>query len=495
MKNKYLKLIFFVLFVNIIFFISNVEVQADTIYNDSINLQKQIVTLREGQETSIWSGSGNKNNIKGNYYSKNIKIAAVDKNGMIRAKMVGVTSIVYRNEDNKEIETTIIVYRKMLEPLTEIKEPRYTLDDDGIYRNSKSSEENSNKARIMLVGDLMNQTRQQEAALTEDGTYNFNESFSLVKDIFSKADYVVGNIESLLSNSSPYMKEQNFAGNRPYCNGPITYLDALRYAGFDTLVNGNNHMTDSGERGLIETNNALDKYKFSHTGCFTSEEEQRFVIIEINGIKVAVLSYSEKFNKKDTTLPEEKREMMINRYSKEKVEKDIKDARDKGAEFVIVYNHWGREFWNDYTEKQALHAQEIADAGADLIIGSHPHALQTSDTLINKEGKSVPVMYSMGNFVSHQTSTVTKDTFILNVVLTKDDNGEVEISEMGYIPCHVLKEYNGASYVVTPISSEFNKGIDMNSSYYYELSNAYSRITAIINDTIPEITSFDQITN
>ena len=161
----------------------------------------------------------------------------------------------------------------------------------------------------------MNQTRQQEAAMTEDGTYNFNASFSLVKDIFSKADYVVGNIESLLSNSEPYMKEQNFAGNRPFCNGPITYLDALRYAGFDTLVNGNNHMTDGGERGLIETNNALDKYKFSHTGCFTSEEEQRFVITDINGIKVAVLSYSEKFNKKDTTLPEDKREMMINRYS------------------------------------------------------------------------------------------------------------------------------------------------------------------------------------
>ena len=101
----------------------------------------------------------------------------------------------------------------------------------------------------------------------------------------------------------------------------------------------------------------------------------------------------------------------------------------------------------------------------------------------------------MGNFVSHQTSTVTKDTFILNVVLTKDESGDVEISEMGYIPCHVLKEYNGDSYVVTPISREFNKGIDINSPYYDELSNAYTRIATIINGTIPEITSFNQITN
>ncbi|MGN1032627.1 MAG: CapA family protein [Intestinibacter sp.] len=495
-KNKYLKLIFFILFLNVVFFTSSVKVQAKSVYMDDINLQKKIVTLKAGQETSIWNRLDDGNTVEGKYYSKDTKVATVDESGKIKAKMVGVTSIVYENRNNKKMETTIIVYRKMLKPLTKIEEPRYILDNDGIYRNSKSSkEENSNKARIMLVGDLMNQTRQQEAALTEDGTYNFNNSFSLVKDIFSNADYVVGNLESILSNSSPYMSEQYFEGGRPHCNGPVTYLDALKYAGFDTLVNANNHMTDGGERGLIETNNALDKYKFSHTGCFTSEDEQRYVITEINGIKVAVLSYSEKFNGKDTVLPEDRREIMLNRYSKEKVEKDIKDARDNGAEFVIVYNHWGREFWNDYTKKQALHAQEIADAGADLIVGSHPHALQTSDKLINKEGKSVIVMYSMGNFISHQVSTVTKDTFILNVVLTKNDNGEVVISDIGYIPCHVLKEYNGDSYVVTPISSEFNKGIDMDSPYFYELSNSYSRIANIINDTIPEITSYDQITN
>ena len=101
MKNKYLKLIFFVLFVNIIFFISNVEVQADTIYDNSVNLQKKIITLREGQETSIWSSSEDENNIYGKYYSKNMKIAAVDKTGKIKAKMVGVTSIVYINQYNK----------------------------------------------------------------------------------------------------------------------------------------------------------------------------------------------------------------------------------------------------------------------------------------------------------------------------------------------------------------------------------------------------------
>ena len=62
-----------------------------------------------------------------------------------------------------------------------------------------------------------------------------------------------GNLESLLSNTSPYMSEEKALGGEPHCNGPSTYLDALKYAGFDALSNANNHITDNGERGLLQT--------------------------------------------------------------------------------------------------------------------------------------------------------------------------------------------------------------------------------------------------
>ena len=182
----------------------------------------------------------------------------------------------------------------------------------------------------------MNQTRQQEAAKTEDGTYVYNDSFSMVKSIFSQADFVAGNLESLLSNTSPYMSEEKALGGQPHCNGPSTYLDALKYAGFDALVNSNNHITDNGERGILQTLDLLKQYKFAYTGAFRNKEEQRFIIVDVNGIKVALMSYSEKFNGKDITLDEDVREIMINRYTKEAVERDVKDAKAMVAEYILL---------------------------------------------------------------------------------------------------------------------------------------------------------------
>ena len=158
--------------------------------------------------------------------------------------MIGSTTIVGEETDGDKLETVVIVYRDLLEPLSEISEPRYTLKN-GIYTNESAKK--TDDALLMFTGDLMNQTRQQEAAKTEDGTYIYNDSFSMVKSIFSQADFVAGNLESLLSNTSPYMSEEKALGGQPHCNGPSTYLDALKYAGFDALVNSNNHITDNGK--------------------------------------------------------------------------------------------------------------------------------------------------------------------------------------------------------------------------------------------------------
>lgn len=498
-KNKYLKFLVLLITISGLYIGKLQEVDALSVSEYDTNLQKTIVTMRLNQQTSIWSNKKeeNKDII---YYADNMKVASVDKWGNITAKMIGTTSVISVDKNNNKRETIVIVYRDRLEPLGEIKEPRYALNEEGIYttkneeENKSENKEDSNTANLMLVGDLMNQTRQQEAALTEDGTYDFSESFKFVKNIFSNADFVAGNLESLLSNSSPYMSEEKKLGNQPHCNGPATYLDALRDTGFDALMTSNNHIADNGKIGVYETLERLNEYKFANTGAFTSPDEKRYLIFDINGIKVAILSYSEKFNGKDVLIDEEYREYMINRYSKEAVQRDVKDAKEDGAEFIIAYNHWGVEYVNYHNQSQTLHAQEMADSGVDLIVGSHPHALQPSEVLDSSDGRQVPVIYSMGNFVSHQFKDVTKDTIILNVVLKKE-NGQVHISDMGYIPCHVLEEYNGDSYVVTPINEEFNEGVDVNSYYYQEIQESYQRIKAIFGYSLKEITSYSEIQN
>lgn len=451
--------------------------------NKSISVQKKIVSLKLGQVTNI-NYTGNQNNDV-EYYSNNRMVATIDPNGNIIGNMIGSTTIVGEEADGDKLETVVIVYRDLLEPLSKISEPRYTLKD-GIYTNESAKK--TDDALLMFTGDLMNQTRQQEAAKTEDGTYIYNDSFSMVKSIFSQADFVAGNLESLLSNTSPYMSEEKALGGQPHCNGPSTYLDALKYAGFDALVNSNNHITDNGERGILQTLDLLEQYKFAYTGSFRNKEEQRFIIVDVNGIKVALMSYSEKFNGKDITLDEDVRETMINRYTKEAVERDVKDAKAMGAEYIIAYNHWGVEYTNDYNENQAKSAEDMANAGVDFIIGSHPHALQTSEVINTKDNRQVPVVYSLGNFISHQYKPVTKDNFILTLNLKRDKDGKVYLADEGYIPCYVFEEYDDIPYLVTPISKDFNGGIEDS-----ELNESYMRIKDVVNGSIPEITSYSQL--
>ena len=485
-KNKLNKLVKVLLAVTVVSacFSKTINTYAQENSNDIV-LQKKIVSLKLNQVTNI-NYNSNKSDDR-QYKVDNIKVAKIDSQGNIIGKMIGTTTIVGKDNDGNELETIVIVYRDLLEPLGKIAEPRFKLKD-GIFVNENAKE--TNEALLMFTGDLMCQTRQQEAYKREDGTYNFNDSFKIVKDLFAKADLVTGNLESLLSNTSPYMSEEKALLGQPHCNGPLTYLDALKYAGFDALVTANNHITDDGERGLQQTVDSLDRYKFAHTGAFRNDKEQRFLIIDVNGIKVALMSYSEKFNGKDVLIYEDIRETILNRFTKEAVERDVKEAKSMGAEYIIAYNHWGVEYVNEYNKEQAKSAQIMAEAGVDFIIGSHPHALQTTDILTTSDNRKVPVAYSLGNFVSHQYKTVTKDNFILVLNLKRDKDGKVYLDNDGYIPCHVFENYEGTPYLVVPSSKEFNGGVEN-----FELNESYSRIKTIVNGTLREITSYDELKN
>lgn len=366
--------------------------------------------------------------------------------------------------------------RAKVEPNYPITQPRYSMGEDGVYRSSSAT--GDNEAVIMLTGDLMCQTRQQEAGKTATG-YSFIESFDYVKSIFATADFVVGNLEATLSESAPYMAESIEVEGRPHLNSPASFLEAVRYAGFDMVVMSNNHNCDSGVRGIYDTLDRVDEYRLIHTGLYRNTVEPRYNVIDVDGIKIAVLSYSVYFNTKEEHLTAAGRDALLNIYSKEKVERDSAAARAAGAEFVFVYIHWGTEYMNEPDDSQFFYAKQIADAGADFIVGSHPHALQPYSTVKSSDGRTVPVIYSMGNFVSHQTKVCTKDTIILRVVLKRDETGAITLSEQGYIPCRVYKLFLNKDYAIVPVVKPYNNG--MTSAYF---APAYQRITEIIGNKI-----------
>ncbi len=334
-------------------------------------------------------------------------------------------------------------------------------------------------ALCYFTGDVMCLGGQQRDAKTEDG-FDFRPSYRYVAPIFNEADFVCGNLETLLSGSNPLTKDQvNAADGSPQCNGPEILLSALREAGYDMLVTANNHTYDWRVQGITETKEQLDKYGFLNTGTHYDNDhtEPNYCIYDANGINVAVLSYTHLVNQR-TLLNKDKKQNMLNLYDIDTVTRDIKEAREAGAEFVVVYCHWGTENTEKLNDTQLQDSKAVAEAGADLIIGSHPHCLQKCAYINTADGRKVLCMYSMGNFCSSMTRMINKDTIILRIELERTPDMEI-LSRASYIPCRIIT-YDKRQYIVMPTDKNINGGIHAG-----ELDEAAKRINKIMSNTIP----------
>ncbi len=440
------------------------------------------------------------------YFSGDESIATVDRNGIVTGIKKGVTRIYAKTESDVQTECVVIVTNSApLESLGEITEPRYSKGRDSVYISDER--DGSDKARIMLAGDLMALSSQINAADNGEA-YDFSSSFKYVKDIFDKSDLSLANLETLVSYSNSWATSSKSAdtgvqataaavdtdgaaqapasASYPKCNGPTTYLDAVRYAGVDAVVTANNHCCDAGEQGIYETLQQLDRYHIPSTGTFVSSDEQRFLLFDVNGIKVGVVSYTEIFNGKNGKVDGARRGYVLNDYSAERAAKDVAAMKEAGAEYIIAYMHWGSENKQAPTGRQRLNAQALADAGVDLIAGSHPHVLQGAEMLTAEDGRQTLCFYSLGNFVSSMGSTQNNDTVIMDISLERGADGGVKLTDAAYIACRVIGSFDGGSYVIVPVAESYNGGQSTSA-----LESARERIVRVMGDEVYERTGYE----
>ena len=143
----------------------------------------------------------------------------------------------------------------------------------------------------------------------------------------------------------------------------------------------------------------MEEFEFDYIGIFKNEKQQRFLIKEKNGIKIGFLSYYTEHNKIKHDFSPKDISIFFNKYTKETVQNDVQSFKISGTYLIIAYILWGSERVHTISQYQQSGARELAEAGIDYIIGSHPHALQPYDE-IKFENKKVPVIYSLGHFLS-----------------------------------------------------------------------------------------------
>lgn len=256
-----------------------------------------------------------------------------------------------------------------------------------------TDEEKIEELNLVMVGDNllhMPLIRNAENA----GGYNFDSLYSRMKPYFESADLAVIVQETVLGG-----KKLGYSGY-PLFNSPQEVGDSLVNAGFDIVLHATNHTLDQGVKGVENTLEYWKKHpETTVLGIHESQEDYDTVdYVERNGIKLAVLNYTDSTN--GMSVPENK-SYLISKVNEEKIKKDLKIA-EQNADFTIVFMHWGTEYRLTADEGQQALAKMMCENGADLIMGSHPHVIEPVEWVTAENGNKTLVFYSLGNYVSRQ---------------------------------------------------------------------------------------------
>ena len=298
--------------------------------------------------------------------------------------------------------------------------------------------------KLIFTGDIMGHDTQIASALeTGEPGYDYKPCFEYLRPYLQGAGLVIGNLEVTFAGT-PY-------SGYPAFSSPDELADALKWAGFDILVNANNHALDRGQKGVIRTIEVLEQEGIVQTGTFPDSlgrEAYYPLILEKNGIRIALLNYTYGTNGIQDRPP-----AIVNRIDTATIKKDLQKAKSADPDFIVATMHWGNEYEVTESPQQQELAAFLFQNGVHAVIGSHPHVVQP----IRGEGAGNLVAYSMGNLISNQRNRNRDGGIAFEMVLSKnlEETGgtiQKEISSFGYLPVWVWKPITkkGTGFTLVP---------------------------------------------
>lgn len=291
--------------------------------------------------------------------------------------------------------------------------------------------EKTNKVKIQLVGDVVLNSTLLENTSNAYSEYDFSNIFSLIKEKIN-GDIALFNLEGLIDVN----KNGTQISGAPLFNYPKKIASDLKDAGFNMCVTANDRAAYFSDMGIKNNYENLISAGLCPVGT-SVENTKNYVVVEMNGVKIGVLAYTDKlsdFDKIDT------RYISALDFSDiegtvDKISADVQSAKEHGAEIIIASMHWGDDISSEPTDAQRELADKIVKCGVDIIYGTRSHVLQnvTFKNIVddNQLSKNIVVAYSMGNFLAHPTVTTgqaSQQSAILNVYIERDQNGRAYIS-------------------------------------------------------------------
>ncbi|GLO67603.1 poly-gamma-glutamate biosynthesis protein [Oceanobacillus sp. E9] len=279
------------------------------------------------------------------------------------------------------------------------------------------------KVKLVATGDVLLHSRIYDIS-KKNGKYDFKDKMAPAQKLLSRGDVSIVNLESIVAG------EELGLSSFPEFNNPIELAENLQEFGTDIVTNSNNHSLDYGEEGVLKSIRNLESIGLDYVGSHKSKKDQRkFRIIEKNGIKIAVLSYTAVTLGKN---PPKKKEYLLNRIVKGStagIRREIERLKkEENPDVVVVATHFGREYALIPGSMQVDIASSLSDAGADIILGHHPHVLQPAEWITNSRGNKTFVIYSLGNFYSGQKGLYRQIGGALSIDIEKNSDSKINIT-------------------------------------------------------------------
>jgi len=277
-----------------------------------------------------------------------------------------------------------------------------------------SSEISSKTIKIILVGDIM-LDRGVEYMIKTQGQEDFRFPFLNITDYLKEADILFGNLESQISD-----KGTNVGSEYSFRADPAA-IEGLTFAGFDILSVANNHAFDYTKEAFKDSLLRLEDEGINYVGGgFNEREAFSPVIKKINDTKIGFLSYVNLGPQVWRATEENSGIAWVDEEEIEKIKKDVEKAKEN-VDILIVSLHTGNEYSPSPTQFQVNFSKAVIDAGADLIVGHHPHVVQP-----NEKYKQSHIFYSLGNFIFDQAfSEETMQGQIVEVLIKNKEIKEI----------------------------------------------------------------------
>lgn len=353
-----------------------------------------------------------------------------------------------------------------------------------------------NAVTLGFVGDLiLLQDQVRNAYNAETGEYDFSPVFEYAAKYLEQSDLAIGIFEGPMAGEEAGYSSSNFNDQIPlYLNFPDTFATAVKESGIDLVSTANNHLLDKGEKGALRTLNVLDHTGLLHVGSWRNEAEKAAIpVLDVKGIRIAFLAYTygsnytseEYFLRTNPSLTsiladpsspgfEEVKSAVLADFQR------IKDMENP-PDLIAVIPHMGTQFSHETDHYQNTWNTIFVEAGADIILGDHAHAVQPIEFRPKPDnaGKNAVIVNCPGNFAN---SYIEKDGDATAIVEIYLDPKAKEVICAAVIPMYTQAPSDG-NYRALPVFSILHDPVLQREISQYELkrvSEVYRIITEVM---------------